>query len=95
MRLSPCAGERWAEIGIVADVHEPLNMFAQNRFSWFIEIPWLVAAAGFGWAAIRPGVPSWVDYLAIGWSVPGCSSRPCSVQACSPFDETGTKPTSA
>jgi len=46
MRLSPCAGERWAEIGIVADVHEPLNMFAKNRFSGFIEIPWLVAAAG-------------------------------------------------
>jgi hypothetical protein len=57
MRLSPCAGERWAEIGIVADVHEPLNMFAQNRFSWFIEIPWLVAAAGSVCAAIRPGVP--------------------------------------
>lgn len=63
------AGERWAETATVPDVYEPLNAFAQNTFLWFAEIPWLVAAAGFGWAVIRSGVlPSWVGYLAIGWS---------------------------
>jgi hypothetical protein len=57
MRLSPCAGERWAEIGIVADVHEPLNMFAQTGFHGSLR--------SHGWwrqlrsvcAAIRPCVP--------------------------------------
>jgi hypothetical protein len=63
------AGERWAETGTVPEIYEPLNEFAQNTFLWSAEIPWLVAAAGFGWAVIRSGVlPSWVGYLAIGWS---------------------------
>ena len=64
------AGEQWAETGSVPDFYEPLNAFAQNSFFWYAEIPWLVAAAGFGWAVVRSGVlPSWVGYVAIGWSV--------------------------
>lgn len=64
------AGERWADTGSVPDLYEPLNAFAQNSFFWYAEIPWLLAAAGFGWAVIRSGVlPSWVGYVAIGWSL--------------------------
>lgn len=64
------AGERWAETDTVPDIYEPLSTFAQNTFLWSAEIPWLIAAAGFGWAVIRSGVlPSWVGYVAIGWSV--------------------------
>lgn len=64
------AGERWAETGTVPEVYEPLSAFAQNSFFWFGEVPWFVAAAGFGWAVIRSGVlPAWVGYIAIGWSV--------------------------
>ena len=63
------AGERWAETGTVPEVYEPLNAFAQNT-TLFAEVPWFVAAAGFGWAVIRSGIlPSWVGYVAIGWSV--------------------------
>lgn len=67
--LTVWAGKQWAETGSVPDIYEPLNAFAQNSFLWFAEIPWLVAAAGFGWAVIRSGVlPSWIGYVAIGWS---------------------------
>lgn len=64
------AGERWAETGTVPDIYEPLTAFAGNSFFWFSEIPYLVAAAGFGWAVIRSGVlPLWVGYVAVAWSV--------------------------
>lgn len=64
------AGERWADTGSVPDFYEPLSSFAQNSFFWYSEIPWLAAAAGFGWAVVRSGVlPSWVGWVAIGWSV--------------------------
>lgn len=67
--LTVWAGEQWADTGNVPDIYEPLNAFAQNSFFWFAEIPWLVAAAGFGWAVIRSGVlPSWIGYVAVGWS---------------------------
>ncbi|MDX1469834.1 MAG: hypothetical protein R3258_10890 [Acidimicrobiia bacterium] len=63
------AGERWAETGSVPEVYAPLNDLAQNSFVWFAEVPWLIAAAGFGWAVLRSGLlPSWVGYIAIGWS---------------------------
>lgn len=63
------AGERWAETGSVPEIYEPLSSFVQNAFLWFAEVPWLLAAAGFGWAILRAGVlPSWVGYVAIGWS---------------------------
>ena len=63
------AGEQWAETGTVPEVYAPLSSLAQNSFLWFAEVPWLVAAAGFGWAVIRSGIlPSWVGYVAIGWS---------------------------
>ncbi len=63
------AGERWAETGSVPEIYEPINSFAQNSFLWYAEIPWLVAAAGFGWAVVRSGVlPAWVGYAAIGWA---------------------------
>ena len=63
------AGERWAETGTVPDIYEPLSAFAGNSFFWFSEIPYFVAAAGFGWAVIRSGVlPIWVGYMAVGWS---------------------------
>lgn len=62
------AGERWADTGSVPEVYAPLSAFAQNSFL-FAEVPWLLAAAGFGWAIIRAGIlPSWVGYVAIGWS---------------------------
>lgn len=64
------AGERWAETGGVPEIYEPLNAFAQNSFFWYAEIPWLAAAAGFGWAVLRSGVlPQWMGYVAIAWSV--------------------------
>lgn len=64
------AGERWAETGAVPDIYEPLSAFAGNSFFWFSEIPYFVAAAGFGWAVIRSGVlPSWVGYVAVAWSI--------------------------
>ena len=64
------AGERWAETGTVPEVYEPLSAFAANSFLWFAEVPWFLAAAGFGWAVIRSGVlPVWVGYVAVGWSV--------------------------
>ena len=63
------AGERWAETGTVPDIYEPLSALAGNSFFWFSEIPYFVAAAGFGWAVIRSGVlPSWVGYVAVAWS---------------------------
>lgn len=63
------AGERWTDTGSVPEFYEPFNSFAQNSFFWYAEIPWLVAAAGFGWAVVRSGVlPSWVGYAVIGWS---------------------------
>ena len=63
------AGEQWAETGTVPEIYKPLSAFAGNTFLWFAEVPWLVAAAGFGWAVIRSGIlPSWVGYVAIGWS---------------------------
>lgn len=63
------AGEIWAETGSVPEIYEPLSSFVQNAFLWFAEVPWLLAAAGFGWAILRAGVlPSWVGYVAIGWS---------------------------
>ncbi len=63
------AGERWAETGSVPEVYEPLNAFAQNS-TLFSEVAWFLAAAGFGWAILRAGiVPSWVGFVAIGWSV--------------------------
>lgn len=63
------AGEIWAETGSVPEIDEPLSSFVQNGFLWFAEVPWLLAAAGFGWAILRAGVlPSWVGYVAIGWS---------------------------
>lgn len=67
--LTVWAGERWSDTGSVPDIYEPLNAFAQNSFFWYAEIPWLVAAAGFGWAVIRSGVlPVWIGYVAVGWS---------------------------
>lgn len=64
------AGEQWASTGTVPDIYEPLSAFAQNSFLWYAEIPWLVAAAGFGWAVVRSGVlPAWIGYAAIAWSV--------------------------
>lgn len=67
--LTVWAGEQWAETGSIPDIYEPLNAYAQNSFFWFAEIPWLVAAAGFGWAVIRSGVlPSWIGYVTVGWS---------------------------
>ncbi len=63
------AGERWAETGSVPEIYEPLRAFAGESFFWFAEIPYLLAAAGFGWAVLRSGVlPPWVGYVAIGWS---------------------------
>lgn len=63
------AGQQWAETGSVPEIYEPLNAFAGNSFFWFSEIPYFVAAAGFGWAVIRSGVlPAWVGYVAVGWS---------------------------
>lgn len=63
------AGERWAETGTVPEIYEPLSALAGNSFFWFSEIPYFLAAAGFGWAVIRSGVlPPWVGYVAIGWS---------------------------
>lgn len=63
------AGERWAETGTVPEIYEPLSAFAGNSFFWFSEIPYFVAAAGFGWAVIRTGVlPLWVGYVAVAWS---------------------------
>ncbi len=67
--LTVWAGEKWAETGAVPEIYEPLNAFAQSSFSWYAVIPWLVAAAGFGWGVLRSGVlPSWVGYVAMGWS---------------------------
>lgn len=67
--LTVWAGARWSDTGSVPDIYEPLNAFAQNSFFWYAEIPWLVAAAGFGWAVIRSGVlPVWIGYAAVGWS---------------------------
>lgn len=63
------AGERWAETGTVPEIYEPLNALAGNSFFWFSEIPYFLAAAGFGWAVIRSGVlPPWVGYVAVSWS---------------------------
>lgn len=63
------AGERWAETGTVPEIYEPVKAFAENSFVWFSEIPYLIAAAGFGWAVIRSGVlPQWVGLVAVGWS---------------------------
>ena len=68
--LTVWAGEQWAKTGSVPEVYEPLNAFAQNSFGWFAEVPWAVAAAGFGWAVIRSGVlPVWIGYVVVGWSV--------------------------
>ena len=92
MRLSACAGVRWADI--VADVDEPLNMFAQNRFSGFIEIPWLVAAAGSVCAAIRPGVPILGGLSRHRMERAWLLLPILFGQGCSPCDETGTKQTS-
>ncbi len=62
-------GERWADTGTVPEVYEPLRAFAGASFLWFSEIPYFVAAAGFGWAVIRSSVlPIWVGYLAVAWS---------------------------
>lgn len=67
--LTVWVGERWAETGSIPDIYEPLNAFAQQSFVWFAEIPWLVAAAGFGWAVMRSGVlPTWMGFVAIAWS---------------------------
>lgn len=67
--LTVWAGEQWTETGAVPEIYEPLNAFAQSSFFWYAEIPWLVAAAGFGWGVVRSGVlPSWVGYVAIVWS---------------------------
>ncbi len=63
------AGERWAETGTVPEIYEPLHAFASNSFFWFGEIPYFLAAAGFGWAVIRSGVlPESIGYVAVGWS---------------------------
>lgn len=63
------AGERWAETGTVPEIYEPLSAFAGNSFFWFSEVPYFLAAAGFGWAVIRSGVlPPWVGYVAVAWS---------------------------
>ncbi len=63
------AGEQWAETGIVPEIYQPLSSFTQNSFLWFAEVPWLLAAAGFGWAILRSGIlPAWLGYVAIGWS---------------------------
>ena len=63
------ASEQWAETGTVPEIYEPLSIFAGDSFFWFSEIPYFVAAAGFGWAVIRSGVlPAWVGYVAVAWS---------------------------
>ncbi len=63
------AGDRWAETGTVPEIYEPLNEFAGTSFFWLSEIPYFVAAAGFGWAVIRSGVlPLWIGYVAVAWS---------------------------
>lgn len=67
--LTAWAGNHWAETGAVPEIYEPLNAFAQQSFLWFAEVPWAIAAAGFGWAVIRSGVlPAWMGYVVVGWS---------------------------
>jgi hypothetical protein len=68
--LTVWAGNQWAETGSVPEMYEPLNAFAQQSFLWYAEVPWAIAAAGFGWAVIRSGVlPPWIGYVVVGWSV--------------------------
>ena len=64
------SGRQWAATGQVPELYEAPRAWVNGTVQPVYVLAYLLAMAGFGWAALQAGLPTpWVGWASLGWSL--------------------------